>query len=141
MFKYPGDESSPFELGSKTFPNLFLIEALSSDNRLLFKSSVGEAAGVSFASGVALEPEEALEAELALELEESSLTEPDDCDFSWDFFVLTDDTRLVFLLSLEVFPSFFWFEQAPEIKPETSRIPKSFSPFLIYTTPFCNRNP
>ena len=51
------------------FPKLFRIEALSSDNRLLFKSSVGEDVDVSLASR--FEPE----------LEEASETEPADIFF------------------------------------------------------------
>lgn len=64
------------------FPKLVRIEALSSDNRLLFKSSVGEDVDVSLASRFEPELEEASEAELALEVEASFLTELDDCDFS-----------------------------------------------------------
>ena len=64
------------------FPKLFRIEALSSDNRLLFKSSVGEGVDVSLASRFEPEFEEASEAEPALEVEASFLTELDDCDFS-----------------------------------------------------------
>ena len=82
MFKYPGAESSPFELGSKMFPKLFRIEALSSDNRLLFKSSVGEDVDVSLASRFEPELEEESETEPELEVEASFLTELDDCDFS-----------------------------------------------------------
>ena len=82
MFKYPGAQSSPFELGSKMFPKLFRIQTLSSDNRLLFKSSVGEDVDVSLASRFEPELEEELETELALEVEASFLTELDDCDFS-----------------------------------------------------------
>ena len=73
-------------------PKLFRIEALSSDNRLLFKSSVGEDVDVSLASR--FEPELEEESETEPELEEESETEPeleveasfltelDDCDFS-----------------------------------------------------------
>ena len=71
MFKYPGAESSPFELGSKMFPKLFRIETLSSDNRLLFKSSVGEDVDVSLASRFEPELEEESETEPALEVEAS----------------------------------------------------------------------
>lgn len=45
------------------FPKLFRIEALSSDNRLLFKSSVGEDVDVSLASRFEPELEEASETE------------------------------------------------------------------------------
>lgn len=64
------------------FPKLFRIEALSFNNRLLFKSSVGEDVDVSLASRFEPELEEASEAEPALEVEASFLTELDDCDFS-----------------------------------------------------------
>ena len=64
------------------FPKLFCIEALSSDNRLLFKSSVGEDVDVSLASRFEPELEEESETEPALEVEASFLTELDDCDFS-----------------------------------------------------------
>ena len=64
------------------FPKLFRIETLSSDNRLLFKSSVGEDVDVSLASRFEPEFEEASETEPALEVEASFLTELDDCDFS-----------------------------------------------------------
>ena len=64
------------------FPKLFRIETLSSDNRLLFKSSVGEDVDVSLASRFEPELEEESETELALEVEASFLTELDDCDFS-----------------------------------------------------------
>ena len=64
------------------FPKLFRIETLSSDNRLLFKSSVGEDVDVSLASRFEPELEEASENEPALEVEASFLTELDDCDFS-----------------------------------------------------------
>lgn len=53
------------------FPKLFRIEALSSDNRLLFKSSVGEDVDVSLDSRFEPELEEASEAEPALEVEAS----------------------------------------------------------------------
>ena len=63
------------------FPKLFRIEALSSDNRLLFKSSVGEDVDVSLASR--FEPElEASETEPHWKLRHLFLTELDDCDFS-----------------------------------------------------------
>ena len=64
------------------FPKLFRIETLSSDNRLLFKSSVGEDVDVSLASRFEPELEEESETELALEVEASFLAELDDCDFS-----------------------------------------------------------
>ena len=64
------------------FPKLFRIEALSSDNRLLFESSVGEDVDVSLASRFEPELEEASEIEPALEAETSFLTKLDDCDFS-----------------------------------------------------------
>lgn len=63
-------------------PKLFRIEALSSDNHLLFKSSVGEDVDVSLASRFEPELEEESETEPELEVEASFLTELDDCDFS-----------------------------------------------------------